>query len=335
MKENAGHKTMWLEAIRGIACLTVLFAHVLSVNSRIRPYMYGVGKIGVWVFLLLSGMLLIRPYLSEKEFKIGNLPEYYLRKILRLLPIYILALLLCYEFEILNKESIVDHLLLKVGWGHFWYMPVIIKFYTVAPIFLLVLSFMKKRWKEKGIYLYGGLISVAMTGFAGAFPYKNFEGNSINIKWYMPVFLMGMLLAIVLWCVKDVKKSYLYDFLVIIPIGVILIATPLFREIIWKIEPSRFLDNKYLYIGACICCIFVCVSRSKWSIGLLEKAKVLQAVGNNSYYIYIFHYVILIKLMSLCGNWRIVFVMTVLATIGITTLCKYVVSLFGVKIRRL
>ena len=82
-------KIRYIDSLRGIACIIVLVAHVVASDSVIGRYASGCGKIGVWLFMLLSGMLLIMPYLnSDKNFGLKEWGIFYKKKIIRLLNRY-------------------------------------------------------------------------------------------------------------------------------------------------------------------------------------------------------------------------------------------------------
>ena len=123
-------KLEWLESIRGIACLIVFLAHIISRDFRIGIYASGCGKIGVWVFMLISGMLSILPYIHNENllFHIKKLPNYYVKKILKIYPSYLVAILMAWILGFIEFESIPKYIFIIETWGHLWFMPVIIKF---------------------------------------------------------------------------------------------------------------------------------------------------------------------------------------------------------------
>ena len=52
-------KLISINVLRGIACLIVLFAHIISTSATYGMYVSGCGKIGVWCFLVISGFLTV------------------------------------------------------------------------------------------------------------------------------------------------------------------------------------------------------------------------------------------------------------------------------------
>src|SRR4249920_3455563 len=82
-----------LDAIRGLAAVLVLIYHVrlvLGVDLAPGPLAAG-GSSGVGVFFVLSGYLLFRPFLNGPV----DLGSYAVRRVLRVWPAYLLALVGC------------------------------------------------------------------------------------------------------------------------------------------------------------------------------------------------------------------------------------------------
>src|SRR5262245_17194238 len=79
-----------LDALRGIACLLVLIAHLKAI-----PYLRGipetVGVAGVGIFFVLSGFLITRILLADRAAGRGLL-EFYNRRVARIFPIYYLTI---------------------------------------------------------------------------------------------------------------------------------------------------------------------------------------------------------------------------------------------------
>lgn len=93
-----------LNGFRFIAALVVLIGHVELFKWRANlphlfknPFIFESGSMGVDFFFVLSGFLITTLLLSEfeKEGKIG-LKKFYMRRILRIWPLYYLVLLVCY-----------------------------------------------------------------------------------------------------------------------------------------------------------------------------------------------------------------------------------------------
>lgn len=114
--------------------LFVLFHHLpIPITDGVIGYLHSNGGIGVDVFLILSGM---GPYYSSS--KGMNLKEYYIKRFIRIFPIYIVVVVL---MSIGNFHGI-GNLLLKMstigywvnGIYYDWFIPFIVLMYILYSI---------------------------------------------------------------------------------------------------------------------------------------------------------------------------------------------------------
>ncbi len=101
---KAGHLPN-LDGLRFIAATSVLFSHVddaLTVNGykakEYTTYPFGVGGIFVVFFFVLSGFLITWLLLFEKERKTISVKNFYLKRVLRIWPLYYLVVILAFAF---------------------------------------------------------------------------------------------------------------------------------------------------------------------------------------------------------------------------------------------
>lgn len=141
-----------IKSLRGIACLIVICAHILSSDPIYGIYANGCGKIGVWCFLVISGFLAMQSMEHTNKIAFLNnkkswMISYYLKKLFRLYPSYTVALLLGFCIGFLPAFSeLAKHLFCLEGTGHFWYMPVIIKFNLILPIGYFLYITISEKW---------------------------------------------------------------------------------------------------------------------------------------------------------------------------------------------
>lgn len=284
---------LWMDSLRGIACIIVVIAHIISFHPTIGIYANGCGKIGVWCFMVLSAYLLYSPYCREKKrFGIREWGAFYVKRGMRILPVYLVVLVLTYTIGYFTEiKEVILHLLGVHGIGHLWYMPVIMKFYLIMPVFIIIKTKVKPIWNV-------AILIVTMVLSAVLSPYREYVENSTELRWYLPVFVMGMLLAIMIEICRKWKMSdlYMYD------IGVILCAfigisfIPYVRERLWGMEPSSWLQNKYLLYGMLWSIIILCITFSRYIKFLLIKLKIISYIGKISFSIYLIHFPLLVEL---------------------------------------
>lgn len=184
-----------LDGLRGLGFLIVLVAHV---GQAYRSYFIA-GKVGVGLFFVLSAFLLTSFFLQKLSSmtRVKDWVHYIMRRIVRLYPMYIVVL--CAEL-FLGKYSpsmVVSHLFLLDGRQHYWTIPVEFQFYALMPVVAFgVVSLLKKDRVQTliavvvGLVLYG-LFFESLTG-----QLIRPLASQMNVLFYGPTFLMGVLLAV-------------------------------------------------------------------------------------------------------------------------------------------
>lgn len=290
----------WLSSLRGIGCLFVLAAHLGASSTNYGMYFNGCGKIGVWLFMIFSGFWFLYPLCQRQQALNGrNLMGYYGKKIIRIMIPYLAVLLISMGLGFIpDGKELLRHLLLIDGFGHFWYMPVIMKFFLIAPLFWLLQQMIRnKKWLFAIIVGIGIALSIV-------FPFTAYTENSTQLRWYVPVFLMGMLLAISWEAWNNWKENSVGADAIVLALVVILFSlTPWFRQKLWGIEPSAYLQNKYLLMGGLWCLIILGIVKGKIWKAWLNKSRILQWIGEISFPLYLIHFPILMRLNATEIGW--------------------------------
>ena len=159
-----------LDGLRGLAILLVVLHNSGTVNGalssialKIGAFLVAPGWVGVQLFFALSGFLITRLLLQSKQAK-GYFRRFYMRRVLRIFPLYYLALVVVLVIapnvpglEALGESgprSSLWYWTYLVNWvqpfgglvnslGHFWSLAVEEQFYLVWPVLVLVLG---ARW---------------------------------------------------------------------------------------------------------------------------------------------------------------------------------------------
>lgn len=319
------NRLLWLDSLKGIACLIVFFAHVIARYPLTVDYSYGVGKIGVWLFVVSSGYLLL--VTAPKELSWKWLGKYYLNKLIKIYPGLILGTLLLYLANIItSKTEILQTLLLMSGPAHLWYVPVILKFYLVAPLFILV-----DRKVDSKLIKAIGLVAIFLF-FALIWPYYKHVTNSIELKWYIPVFVEGIILFYIPTFEK--VKGFIWDIVIVIASGCIIALTPFVRMRLLHLGPPDYLYNKYILLGALWAIIVMALIQGGYIKRFLEWCKPLQWYSVFNYSFYIVHYPIIFILLDRFGlSEKLMFVVAFIASLavaaGFDALCAGVKKLPG------
>lgn len=162
MGQHAPESTPGLNGLRAIAAIAVVISHItLALKEfHLNPYILGVAEdgkpkglslagFGVSIFFVLSGFLITYLLQAEKEVNSINIKKFYLRRILRIWPLYYMYLilvvitilvfkldfdlksLLLYIFYAANIPFILNTTLPFVA--HYWSLGVEEQFYLFWP----------------------------------------------------------------------------------------------------------------------------------------------------------------------------------------------------------
>ncbi|MEX0687039.1 MAG: acyltransferase [Pirellulales bacterium] len=137
-----------LDGLRGLAVLFVLLSHASKHFPVLHPMFNfrGAGKFGVYLFFLLSAYLLDRQIaLAMRHGEQDYWGNYFLRRVLRVYPLFTVALVLHLLLTRLGITTVIEtwqdvaaHLTLREGKGVFWSIPVEMTYDLVSPVILLL-----------------------------------------------------------------------------------------------------------------------------------------------------------------------------------------------------
>lgn len=131
-----------LDGLRGLAALVVLVAHCAKAGYLPAYLEQGFGQIGVAVFYVLSGFLMMH-YVTGRPLCGETLRRYAVARISRVLPLFYLVLIIATLiflvtgmgfYEIRNGTDLLQNWLLISGTSVLWSVPVEIQFYILFPI---------------------------------------------------------------------------------------------------------------------------------------------------------------------------------------------------------
>jgi peptidoglycan/LPS O-acetylase OafA/YrhL len=299
-----------LDIMRFFAFLMVFFSHVwphkatvivnrLGVPTKLTLALIDSGAFGVFVFFMLSSYLITELLLREKDrTKTIHIRAYYVRRILRIWPLYFLFLGLAIVIGLvvpiyrLPAREIAMMMLLsgnwyfaQYGWGvgfvyHLWSISVEEQFYLVWPIFL---KFGSHRTLKIGCAAFA-LLSILSLCFLST--HNRLEKpvifvNSFVVCWF---FALGGITAIV---VRGRTRSLPFAMrflLIFLSILLFLLATLLGVHSMSHISSLKLVLG---YLLAGIGCLsvffgFLGATIAPWADGLVYLGKI-------SYGLYVFH----------------------------------------------
>ena len=306
-----------LDIIRLLAALTVVVAHAyegwkgwygqplwLQGDSIKDPNYAGAlistftgnFNLGVETFFLISGFLITYLLLTEKE-KNGkiNIGKFYLRRALRILPLYYLSILIAPLLVYLTKSQQPDylttaffinnfHTIITESWNypfaHFWSICVEEHFYLFWP---LILAFIPNKKLPFVFALFIGM-SIAFRGYAAmSMPYPYFTLYMHTLS-RIDVMVIGAALAYF-----HFKKPFRPTF----PMWLRLAVYSVFTVLLF-LEPNNLWDGlymsmfrKYFYVAVIAFEMMNYLFNEK-ALFNFKKKNSLHYLGKTSYGIYMF-----------------------------------------------
>jgi peptidoglycan/LPS O-acetylase OafA/YrhL len=162
-----------LDTLRAVGALAVLTTHTsFQTGEYLGNGVWGTLlarlDVGVAIFFVLSGFLLSRPYLARRALgrPSPDLGTYYEKRALRIMPVYLVAVVVAYAFVSGNegapaKDWLVSFLLLDsfvdkslpYGLTHMWSLAVEASFYLILPALMFLVSRTGLRARRVGFLL--------------------------------------------------------------------------------------------------------------------------------------------------------------------------------------
>ena len=126
-----------LYGLRGLAALIVVLSHASKKGMFLVPGLdfSGTGKLGVWLFFVLSAYTLTHQFMQWEYLGLGSRFRIFLfRRAFRIFPLFWFALLLDFFLGRINSEHVSNAFLLLSAPNHFWTVPVEFQFYFLIPL---------------------------------------------------------------------------------------------------------------------------------------------------------------------------------------------------------
>jgi peptidoglycan/LPS O-acetylase OafA/YrhL len=232
-----------IDGLRFVAILLVVLFHLSAelvsksvVPLTTQPWYSGLfaflsrGDIGVRIFFVISGFILGRPF--ARHYLLGHprpsLSSYYLRRLTRLEPPYLINISVC-----AISIALYSHVPLRAVFPPFaasavylhgfffrstqfinpvaWTLEMEVQFYILVPLLTLVFL-LRNRWLRRSLL---GAASIALPATLHYFVFGKISGASpfwATIGWLLQYFLAGMLLSdIYVTEIPSWRASWLWD----------------------------------------------------------------------------------------------------------------------------
>jgi peptidoglycan/LPS O-acetylase OafA/YrhL len=295
-----------IDGLRFIAILTVVLFHV-AVQSSVRPHAGPLtlpclkivlhGTRGVWLFFAISGFILGLPFAQHHLHGAKRVPLslYFLRRITRLEPPYILALLLRVPLLVFVIHTplrrVLWHLLASIFYIHTfafgvastinppaWSLEVEIEFYCLVPLLAYYFAVRKPALRRFAL-----LLAMVVCGLIQLhYPLLN-DRLQLSIANFLQYFLAGFLLCdlyVTEW--GRIRHSILWD----------LACLPIWFWIF-------FSSSHYLHMAMPFLIVILYIGAFKGALGRwFFASRPISIIGGMCYSIYLTHNLVLSGLVA-------------------------------------
>jgi peptidoglycan/LPS O-acetylase OafA/YrhL len=288
------------DGIRGVACLIVICIHAIAIFfPSTRDLMAGAGKIGVWLFFVLSAFLLTSKFMRS-GFERKSVGGYAAGRFLRIIPIFFLVVFLYYfqgGIGITTFDDLVDALTFGKGYGHLWTIPAEFKFYLILPFIAYAIIAMYRKF---GFWSAGGGCLAIMAFQQFLWPYWLMPENSIDTRWYLSSFTIGSFCSVVHHQFRDKLTEGMADILGLAVIALVALSFPYPRHIFLGMPIDKWLMDKFLLFSPLWAIFILVLADGKGYLGGVLRTVALRKLGEWSFSIYLIH----IMVYSLIGTVR-------------------------------
>ena len=298
-----------VDGLRFIAILSVVLFHIgvqvldqphgAAIAAILNPVVHN-GNRGVQLFFVISGFILGLPFARHRltDAPMMRLRDYFLRRVTRLEPPYIVILLIRAALILLVLhqpiKAVMPHLLASLGYAHslvygyystinppVWSLEVEIQFYCLAPLLAWLLFSIRKATILRRLLF---VVLIVGIGIGQKLYIVQDSRPGLTILYSVQYFLAGFLLCdLYLVGFEKIRSSWLWD----------LVCLPLWVWVFWW-------NSAWYHVWLPLACVVLYVGAFK---GPLQRAffrnPIIATIGGMCYSIYLTHNLVLTKATAL------------------------------------
>lgn len=300
-----------IDGMRFLAIALVIVFHINAYYLLKRPIppdhsyresllhsLLGHGYLGVPIFFAISGFILSLPFASHYLFQkpLPSLKRYYLRRVTRLEPPYLINLFLLFLLQLivldLTFRMLLPHLLASVFYVHniaygyeskinavAWSLEVEVQFYLLAPFIARLFAFKNPLLRR------ASFVGLALLGMGAADALKAVGANPVfsedyfildNLKYFMAGFLVADL-YLTTWAREPVRH---WAWNVVAPAALLILLL---------LPHQRDYGYEIVMAPVTIFVLLVSAFKSPFWNRALRKPWIV-AIGGMCYTIYLYHF---------------------------------------------
>ena len=278
-----------LDGLRGVAVLLVLLSHTSNKDIFFHEFLnfQNVGKVGVYLFFVLSAYLLDRQIaialMANKSSK-RYWANYFLRRFLRIYPLFVIALIFHGVLTLLGFKTVIDrvidfplHLVLVRGESIFWSIPVEFKYYFISP---LIMFGCHKFLKWNTTYVLVALVGLTMLTIWVEFVYNL---SIVSTFRYFPIFLIGTLISTYELLRKKTFSQHInpvaFDVVGLFSSLLIILTIPFYFQLIFRTSVNFQKSIFYFPYALLWGCMLIAAKYGKGVIRKLLEIRILRFFG--------------------------------------------------------
>lgn len=293
-----------LDGLRGVAVLLVLVSHLSNAGLPLFPALSfsGVGKVGVWLFFILSSFLLTLQFLDKKEESLLSAKvwlNYFTRRFFRIYPLFTVVMLVSWAFSgsgyfgsgyfaMDGLKDVVSRLTLQTAKGVEWSILVEFRYYLALPVMVLLIAYPLRR-----NLLYVTLTTIAVVIIADL---SRPPIDLFSLRPYLSIFILGSFTAYLYWLFRQkafklsFKTKWMFEILAVFIAIIIFSLTPsIYSMLTGKIVPLDYWHSD-LTLFAVLWSLFIFSYMN--GIGYIESLLsqgYLRVIGIVSFGLYLWH----------------------------------------------
>lgn len=290
-------RILWIDILKILACLFVLINHTSLLifknngynylNTLFYSIIFAICKMGVPLFIMISGLLLLKKESSYKDS---------LKRIERIIvPLLILSLIIYIKkYHTLNIIDFFKLIISNPIIVRFWYLYMLIPIYLAIPF----INKMIKNFENKD-YLVFILLFLLFPALLNIFSIlKNIKISNIFITSLIPNYIATLILGKYLSQIDINKKYYNYSIIIMI-ISILTMILSLYIPFITNNKISYALDSwcSLPVISSAISLFYI--MRYKYENKDIKYSKLINEISLTTFGIYLCHYFFVNEIYSL------------------------------------